>query len=137
MTGLTHRVKDIEAAGTDVSLSLSHDFIAEALADMEAAPEASTATVQAHLSKQAGSILCDGRLSGHLALSCQRCLGSAGLDFDVALHTMFAPPSVKLLDEAGSEAGGEPDDPDDLDYAHHDGETLDLAPLLREYIILS
>ena len=54
------------------------------------------------------------------------------------MYIVFVSPTfvfAKYDDEAAGEDGV--DDVDDLDYAHHNGETVELLPIVREYIILS
>lgn len=156
MTDLQYRIKDVENAPKDVHLSLPGELIADALSDMEVDLAQSKVVLDAHLSAQARNIQCDGSLAGRLVVTCQRCLGPAVLPLDVRLHTTFAPPTVVSVEDASrvARAGKRPaasdddaedfddaalaaSDVDDEDYAHHDGEFVDLAPLVREYVILA
>lgn len=152
MTSFTFRIKDLEDHGKDVHASLPAEFLADALTDQGTDQSRSQVRIDAHLSKQGRNVMCDGRLSGRLTMTCQRCLGPAELPVEARLHTMFAPPTAVSVDKASGRGGrrfGESteidaddedlaaSDVDDEDYSHHDGEVVDLAPLVREYVILA
>ena len=132
MTELSYRIKDLENHRVDVNLALSREFLADAVGDMDADLDGCAVNFGAHLSKHNVTVQCDGSLQGRLALPCGRCLEPARVPLEIPVHTIFAPaPKVPLEDRTT-----EPE-ADDLDFAHHDGEIVDLAPVVREYIILA
>jgi uncharacterized protein len=130
-TALAYRLSDIESAGVQAHAPLSQERLKEALGDLGADVPRCSATLDAQLSKQKQTVLCSGQLRGSLTLPCQRCLEAAKVEVDAPLHTVFtpAPGDVDVTDAA--------DDADDVDYAHHDGETVDLWPTVREQLILA
>ena len=78
------------------------------------------------------TVQCDGELAGVLTLPCHRCLGPAKVPLAVPVHTIFVPPAKIPVEDTTADP-----EADDLDFAHHDGEIVDLAPIMREYIILA
>lgn len=130
-TALNRRLNDIDSAGVQLHAELAPDQFTEALADVGVDAARCAVSLDAQLSKQKETVLCSGQLRGALVLPCQRCLEPAKVNVDVPLHTVFteAPADVDVTDAA--------DDADDVDYAHHDGETVDLWPTVREQLILT
>lgn len=138
MTELSFRLKDLENKDKHIDCVLAADLISDALSDLDGDIEHSSLHLTAELSKHNVTVLCNGTLTGKLSVPCQRCLGPARVDVDQRIHTVFVPPSSSLSSSDGEDSGQEQDDDvDDVDYAHHDGETIDLLPIVREYIILA
>ena len=138
MTELSFRLKDLENKDRHIDCALSAALISDALADLEVDAAQSGLHLRAEVSRHNVTVLCDGKLTGKLSLPCQRCLAPATVVVDQRMHTVFVPPTSALAkhdDEAAGEDGV--DDVDDLDYAHHNGETVELLPIVREYVILS
>jgi len=135
MLGLEYRIKDLESGDKDISMSLSREHLSDALADTLQGLNIDLSSCHVQLTGQLhmqGSVVqCDGALRGELVLPCQRCLEPARIPVDVRLHTLYAPAGQ------GDKASEDEVDDDDVDYAHHDGETVDLWPLLREDLILT
>jgi uncharacterized protein len=131
MTPLDYRLSAIEASGVQLHTELSPARLTEAVGELGADVAKCKVTIDAHLSKEKTTVLCAGRLHGSLTLPCQRCLEPSRVDVDIPLHTVFtpAPADVDVTEAA--------DDADDVDYAHHDGETVDLWPTVREQLILA
>ena len=90
----------------------------------------------ADVTKHNVTVLCDGKLTGELFRHASFVLVRR-MVVDQRLHTVFVPPSSALGSSDGEASDEADDDVDDVDYAHHDGETVDLAPSLREFIILA
>lgn len=142
ITEFQYRIKDLETEAKSLSMAVPAELFADVLEELGEVGEPKLA-LQAELIKQGSNVLLQGSLRGSLKVPCQRCLEPAEFPIDVKLNTVYAPPSARPdVEEAGA-AGilrGDDDtwsDDDDLDYSHHDGEFVDLAPLLREQIILS
>ena len=132
MTELSYRIRDLENHRVDISLALSRELLADAVDDMDADLDSCAIGLTGHLSKHNVTVQYDGSLQGRLTLPCSRCLGPARLPIEIPVHTVFVPePKIPLEDRTT-----EPE-ADDLDFAHHDGEIVDLAPIVREYIILA
>jgi len=135
MLALEYRIKDLEGRDKDIDLSLSSAFLADALVGFEAMLDDSSLALSVRLSQCKSTVLCDGWLRGRLSLSCQRCLEPAVIDLSQRVHSIYVPASEPVIEN--SEGSDEEIDEDDLDYAHHNGEVVDLWPLLREQIILA
>lgn len=138
MTELSFRLKDLENKGKHIDCALAAELVSDALSDMDVDVDHSALHLTAELSKHNVTVLCDGTLTGEIRLPCQRCLRPAQVDVNQRVHTVFVPPSSSLAASDGEASRQEDDeDVDDVDYAHHDGETIDLLPIVREYIILA
>lgn len=135
MLALEYRIKDLDSRDKDIAMSLSPAFVADALLGLDASVDASSLSLDLRLSKIKSTVLCDGWLRGRLTLACQRCLEPATLDLSQRVHSIYVPETEAVVDSA--EGSDEDLDEDDLDYAHHNGEVVNLWPLLREQIILS
>lgn len=135
MLGLEYRIKDLESDDKELSIPLSREHLSDALGDFEPNLDECSATISGTLSKQSSVVQCDGWLRGQLALACQRCLEPTRLPLDVRLHTLYTPAGQGAGEP--TEASDEDVDDDDLDYAHHNGETVDLWPVVRESMILA
>lgn len=134
MTELSYRLKDLDNSQVDINTPLSPELLRDAVGDMDAELDGCAVTLKAELSKHNTTVQCVGQMKGVLTLPCHRCLSPARVPLDIPVHTIFAPPSKIQVED--TTADPDPDE-DDLDYAHHDGEIVDLAPIMREYIILA
>lgn len=135
MLALEYRIKDLEGRDKDIDMSLSSAFLADALVGIDAKLDDASLALSVRLSQCKSTILCDGWLRGRLTLACQGCLEPAVVDLSQRVHAIYVPASEPIIE--GSEGSDEEIDEDDLDYAHHNGEVVDLWPLLREQIILA
>jgi len=133
MLGLEYRIKDLESDDKEVSLPLSSDQIADAVEDLGVDLSRSAITLSARLHLQGTVVQVDGELRGQLVLSCQRCLEPATVPVEMRLHKIYSA-APEPDDARDSDAAT---DDEDVDYAHHDGETVDLWPVLREDLILT
>lgn len=89
--------------------------------------------VQGVLTRMAEQIYFQGRIRGVVAVPCSRCLDVVHTDFSAEIRVIFLPPASDLL--AGS--GYRSSTMDELDLYMHDGNTVDLRPLIREQVVLS
>jgi uncharacterized protein len=137
MIGLEYRIRDLENGDKDISLSLSGEQLTDALHDLGVDLQRSAATVTAQLIKLGNTVQCNGSVGGALTLQCQRCLEPAQLPLDVKLHTIYTEGPGTAAASLDGEAVADETDVEDVDYAHHDGDIVDLWPLLREELILS
>lgn len=129
---LAARLKDLDNSPVDIDTSLSRELLRDAVGDMDAELDDCAVTLKAHLAKHSTTVQCDGELKGVLTLPCHRCLGPAKVPLAVPVHTIFVPPAKIPVEDTTADP-----EADDLDFAHHDGEIVDLAPIMREYIILA
>jgi uncharacterized protein len=133
MLGLVYRIRDLESGDKDVSLPLSSEQLADAVEDLGVDLGSSAIVLSAHLHLQASVVQVDGELRGQLVLPCQRCLEPATVPIEMRLHKIYTA-APEPNESKGSDAAV---DDEDIDYAHHDGETVDLWPVLREDLILA
>ena len=100
----------------------------------EAAQELPTPIqVRGRLTKVAEQVYFQGTIRGTLAVPCSRCLDTIHSDFAADVRVVFLPPSSRI--ETEGEEGV--DSEDELDLYTHDGITLDLQPLVHDYVLLS
>ena len=132
MLGLEYRIKDLESDDKDVSLALSPEQLTDAVSDLGADISRCALELSGQLRLQSSVVQFDGQLQGQLVLPCQRCLEPAHVPIDMRLNTIYTPASSKRDEESAESV-----DDEDVDYAHHDGETVDLWPILREDLILA
>jgi uncharacterized protein len=125
---LRYKIKDIPSEGERVDLALPRELLADALDGLQADLEASSGSARLALEPTGDNVLVSGNLAALVTLPCGACLGPARVEVRVPMRMLFVP--------AGDEAVDTEDSLDQLDVAHHDGETLDLAPTLREQLIL-
>jgi uncharacterized protein len=141
-TEFQYRIKDLETETKSLSMPVPAALLADVFEELGEVGDPKL-MLEGELIKQGSNVLLQGSLRGSLKIPCQRCLEPAEFPVDVRLNTVYAPPSSRPIVEEAGAAGilrGDDDtwsDDDDLDYSHHDGEMVDLAPLLREQIILS
>jgi uncharacterized protein len=124
---LRYKINNIPSEGKRVTLTLGRDLLADALAGMEADLDATSGSAALELTRTGENVLCTGTLEASVTLPCALCLGPTGVRVEVPLRLLFTPEDEEL---------GDDDAVDELDVGHHDGETLDLAPTLREQLIL-
>lgn len=149
---------------TTLDIELPNAFVREAIEGMpmRAALErpeddASAGAAQTHLElySEDANVFVRGRLEGWMEVACGRCLGTARIQMDEPLNITYLPNAQVPGDEAGGpgeDAGalagaeGEPgeeldaellDGDGDLDLYGYEGEEIDLAPMLREQLILA
>jgi uncharacterized protein len=126
---MRYKIKDIPSEGLLVQLELPRTLFADALEGMDADLDATTGNVRVELTKdREDNVFARGDLKALVTVSCASCLG-------LALVKIAAP--LKMTFVADGEEAASEDPLDDVDVAAHDGETVDLAPILREQIILS
>lgn len=89
--------------------------------------------VQGLLTRMAEQVYFQGRIGGVVAVPCSRCLDIVHTDFVAETRVVFLPPTSDFPSEGerGSSAV------DGLDLYIHDGNVIDLRPLVREQVVLS
>lgn len=129
-------IRDIGPDGLRVERNLADAQVRELLApaELELSSEPAEAQLDLELTRteaQPSTVLARGTLHARLGVTCSRCLGSAMVETDEPeLHLTFLPQSA--------EAKGEEElTPDDLDVLTYEDDEIDLAPVVRELMILS
>lgn len=127
---MRYKIKEIPSEGLTAELELPRALLADALEGMDADLARSQGRVRFELSKDRDdNVYARGRLEATVTVPCASCLGPAEIKVDAPIKMTFVPES---------EEAAESEDPlDDADVAGYDGETIDLAPILREQIILA
>jgi uncharacterized protein len=102
-------------------------------------------TIDLDVHRVGAEVFVQGRLTGRLLMPCSRCLERADVAFEQPFQAVYLP-----APEADRTQGGEPsigpgdparnlegDAPDSEDVFHHVRGWLDLAPMLREQLLLA
>lgn len=127
---LTLKIRDIPDDGANaVQLSgpLPPAIVRDGLAGQDADLAATSIAVRMELLRSGDTITLHGQLSGDVKLPCSRCLEEAHLALAQRLHVILGPGSI----------GAEDSLEDEIEYFNHDGETVQLEPVLRESLMLS
>lgn len=142
-----------------LEIDLPSAFVREAIEGMpmrtalerpEDDPNAGAAQVHVDLYSEDANVFVRGRLEGWLEVACSRCLGTARVLVDEPLAITYLPKS-QIPDSDGdlpeeepalqegetSEELGAKLDEEDLDLYGYEGEEIDLAPMLREQLVLA
>src|SRR5690606_25493664 len=83
------------------------------------------------------SVFARGTLRGWIEVACGRCVGPVRVDIDEALAATFRPREFVPEDLPQGEGDEVELTEDDIDLYPYEGEEIDLAPVLREQIILA
>lgn len=124
---LRFKIKDITEHGEHLEAPFPAPLLADALDGTDADLAASQVSARLDISRAGDTISIHGRLEGDVRLPCTRCLGEAHAKVAVPLRAIVGPESM----------GAEETLDDEIEYFNHDGEVLDLEPVLRETLILS
>jgi uncharacterized protein len=127
---MRYKIKDIPSEGLLCDQEIPRSLFADALEGTDADLAATTGSIRAELTRDRDeNVFARGDLKALVTLPCASCLGPA-------LVKVSAP--IKMTFVADGDEPAASDDPlDDVDVATHDGETVDLAPIVREQIILA
>lgn len=109
-----------------------HDA-AELLGEIEFAPE-SPLEVDLTAVKSGSAVRLDGTVHGDFAYTCGRCMSER--EHELNANVEFVVLSREAWEATYAEKGEIELDADDLDVSFYEGESIDLAPLVREAIIL-
>jgi uncharacterized protein len=126
---MRYKIKEFAEKGIDIDGALPAEAIVEALADSQGDPAKSNARFVGHGYVVGEDVFVNGKLTGHLELPCSRCLQPADIEVDVPVKMTFVPQTTEI-NESDNVL-------DDNEVSHHDGDTLDLDPMLRELLILA
>lgn len=113
-----------------VEEELGNELLADAYAGLDVDLKATTGNLRAELryDRDDENVFMVGGLKALVTVPCAKCLGPALVKIDAPLHMTFVADESKLAVS---------DDPlDDVDVATHDRVNVDLAPIVREQLIL-
>jgi uncharacterized protein len=127
---LRYKIKDIPGEGQSLEEAAPHALLVDALSGVDADVAHSRVRVSLTLSKDRDeNVYARGDIKGEVTLPCASCLCPARVPIDARVQMTFV---------REGEEPGEGDDPlAEADFAFHDGETIDLDPVVREQIILA
>jgi uncharacterized protein len=141
---LTLNVDEIEESGQPWEADLPREFIDEALSsDPPTEFQAGGAAhLRAKLTKLGRQVLFQSRFTVPLEGQCKRCLKKVRLDEPIDLTLTFVPRAAPHAARAPQKDTGEADaaapfDRETVDEEPYAGKTIDLAPPLREQILLA
>lgn len=104
-------------------------------------PAVGSGTLSLDLYGEGQHVFATGRITGQVTVACSRCLEPMTISFDEALRVTFLPqaelPKPDEVAAKDEEAEGLAITEDDLDLFGHDGEVIDLEPLVREQFLLA
>jgi uncharacterized protein len=127
---MRYKIKDIPSDGMLVEEELGNELLADAFAGLDVDLKATTGNLRAELryDRDDENVFAVGGLKALVTVPCAKCLGPALVKIDAPLHMTFVADEGKLAVS---------DDPlDDVDVATHDRVNVDLAPIVREQLIL-
>ena len=133
LTDMQFRLRDLPETR---EFSLTEAFLRDALAAIPGQatlddPNLGTVAVTVEVVEEQGTVLARGSLQGSAKVACSRCLGPVALPIDDHFTLTFLPHDDHVDGE-----DVELED-DDIDVATHDGELVDIAPVLRDHVVLS
>jgi len=118
------------------AFSLGEAFLRDALAAIPGSssleePSLGSIDVEVEVTEEQGTALAQGTLRGSIKVACSRCLGAVSLPVNERFVLTFLPHESQVEGEDVEL------DEEDIDVATHDGEQVDIAPVLRDHIVLS
>jgi uncharacterized protein len=126
---LRYKIKDIPSDGLTCDQALGAELLREALEGTDADLGASAGAARLTITKSDDDLYVRGSVKATVSLPCGSCLGPARVAIDAPVKMVYT--------REGDEPDAAEDPLDDSDFGTHDGDVLDLAPMLREQLILS
>lgn len=133
-------VEEVPPSGLVLEVPLTEDWLRKALGDTDfgAQPLAGVAALEVH--RQGRDVRIKGNLQLTLHAPCVRCLELLELPIDEGFSLRLVPAPAGPNARGRSRAEREEElelDPEDLDTDHYEGDKIDLAPWLREQILVA
>jgi uncharacterized protein len=130
-TELKLNITDIGEVATRYQRNLDADEVQTLLraVNIEALKDSANAEMSLEVSRAGETVTVEGLIRGDFRVKCGRCLAAAEVAVDEPnVRLTFVPAIESVLGEEGLES-------EDLDTFTHDGLTLDIRALLREYLV--
>ena len=124
------KIKEIGEDGLKLDLPITAAFLAEECPDLGGVPESPGVWLRGQLLQPGEDVFLRGRLRGPLLTTCSRCLEKAIFPLNVEVNVSF------IRKTEGDEAADDEEE-GDVDVAYFDGEEVDLAPEIRDQIVLA
>jgi uncharacterized protein len=137
---LKFNIKDIGSSGRSIAEELGDAEVRALFEKVQVAlfEGPARARLEVELSRQEAQVLVRGRLEGSFFVECSRCLGPAEVRVEEpSLGVLFSPPGYRSDDDDDDEAAVSTDLPGADDNYAHDGERVDLEPVVREHLLLA
>ena len=122
------KIKDIPDEGLDWETSFDRPFVKDAIGDLDADLAATQTFAELHISKVGENVFARGHLRGTVTMPCSRCLAPAAMLVDQPVRITFTPEDELPPDE---------DVADDVEFATHDRQFVQLDEILREALIFT
>ena len=126
---MRYRIKDIGDAGLEVQAPVTAAWLATSCPGVDVVPAPEGLALTGRIDRSGESYLLRGDLRGKLVTPCGRCLEPAVVELDI--------PVIVSYEERDEDADGEDDDDEDGDVRAFSGGEIDLAPELRDEILLA
>jgi len=127
---MRYDIKDIGEDGIDLDIALGAKWLREQCPDLDLLNDTDSLRLAGRLEPVGADFLLRGRLDGELTVSCVRCLEPLKLEVDVDL-------AVSYIERKADAAGDEEVGVEDGDFALFSNGKIDLAPQLREELLLT
>ncbi len=126
---MRYKFKDIPEEGRLVELTFDRPFLKDALEATDADLDQTSGSARLQLHRARDQVVVRGELTARVALPCGLCLRTVTLPIRAPVQVTFV---AREPEEPATE-----DDPFGDDLERFDGQTIDVAPTLREQLILN
>ena len=126
---MRYRIKDIGDAGLELQVPVTAAWLATECPGVDIVPGPEGTTLSGRIDRSGESYLLRGDLRGQLVTPCGRCLEPATVDLDVPVIVSYEETDEDEEADAEEEADGE--------VRAFSGGEIDLAPVLRDEILLA
>ncbi len=94
-------------------------------------------TAELELTEAGENVYAQGSVTGAITVACSRCVSPVAVRFDEPVRVTYVPAHAMPADDVAPTDEELELAQDDLDVYPHDGETVDLEPLVREQFVLA
>ncbi len=130
---MRYKIKDIPNEGLLCDQPLSPELLRDALDGAGADLGRSAGAIRVELTRTGRDVVASGAVKATVGMPCSLCLGPARTSVDAPIKLIFVPEE----DEERADGSDEKDPLDDTDFVPYDGDVIDLAPIVREQLILA
>ena len=127
---MQYKIKDIADDGLVLDVPVTADWLAAACPDSDFRPGQPALRFRGVVERSGpgkqADILLRGDLRGAIEAPCSRCLEAARINLNVPIAVTFI-----------ERERGDPEEPDDPDAIYFDGDEIDIAPEIRDEILLA
>ena len=126
------RITELESGPLARRLDLSQSWMESELDGVMSRDGRASGTADLSLSVSGTTVTVTGRVEADFDVPCSRCLGPARVHVSGPYRLVLAKGPEPRVEEEERELG-----PEDLELAYYDGDHFDLAPHIREHLLLS